>query len=175
MSKVLFFLAASVPTVPEQALIDRLARTYTQVAVRAGDHSATYGPRLESADAVAGTVPAAFITAIADYPDGNVTPTNVLKPEAALILPAATPTIGVGATLQLRAVAAERNEATNAITLTDRTAAAEVAWSSSDDTKATVASTGIVTRVATGAVVITWTYTYDTAVTITATRNVTLS
>ena len=174
MSKVLFFIVGNVPTVAEQALIDRLARDYTQVGVRSGDHPATYGDHLESADAVAGTLPAAVSTAIADYASGDVTPTNTLKPEAKLVLPAAATFAHTG-TLQLRAVVAERDEATNVVTLTDKTTGAGIAWGSSDETKATVASTGLVTGVAAGAATITWTYTYDTAQTVTGTSVLTLS
>lgn len=172
MKTCLFFLAGSVPTSPEQAFIDRLAQKYT-VHVRTG--SPSYGSRLEGADAVAGTLPAAVSTAIADYPDGDVTPGAVAKPEAQLILPSATPTFAHTGTLQLRAVAAELDETTRAVTLTDRTSGTGIAWGSSDETKATVDANGLVTGVAAGSAIITWTYTYATSLTVTATRNITLS
>lgn len=174
MKTCLYFIDGLAPTVTEQGFIDRLAQKYN-VHVRTIGQSSMYGPRLEAADAVAGSVPAAYTTAIADYADGNVSPALVAKPEAALVLPGATPTFAHTGTLQLRAVAAELDETTRAITLTDRTSGAGIAWGTSDAAKATVDANGLVTGVAAGSAVITWTYTYSGILTMTATRTVTLS
>jgi uncharacterized protein YjdB len=170
--KCIFFTAGAIPTTPEQALIDRLSVHY-DVGVRNTLIDDVYGEKLESADAVAGTIPAAFTTAIADYPDGDVTPAAVAKPEAQLIVPATVSFAHTG-TFQLYAVSAELDEAAATVALTNRTSGTGVVWSSSDATKATVAD-GLVTGVAAGSATITWTYTYATGKTVTATRSVTLT
>jgi hypothetical protein len=175
----LFFLAATVATATEQGYIDRLAIRY-DVRVRNGAANVAnnFGPRLEAADAIAGTVPQVYTDAIADYPDGNVTPSNVDRPEALLILPSATPSIDAATgTIQLRLVRAELDEATGLITLTDITAGAASSWASGTPAKATVdADSGLVTAANAGAgsTIITATVPY-TGGNLTATRTVTLT
>lgn len=175
----LFFLAATVASGAEQALIDRLAVRYDVHVRNGGGPSLLYGARLEAADAVAGTLPSAVSTAIADYPDGDVTPAVVSKPESILILPSTGASVAAaGGTLQLRLVKADRNETTDAVTLTDITSGAESAWSSGTPAKATIdADTGVVTGAAGGAgsTVITATVTYDTDKTMTTTRTITVT
>lgn len=172
---VLYFLAGTVPTVGEQADIDRLAYRYKYVFVRSSLQYAGFGARLEAADAVAGTVPQAFTDAIADYADGNVSPANTDKPEAILILPSASPSIAAnGGTIQLRLVKAELNEDTGAVTLTDITAGSASSWASGTPAKATIdADSGLVTgaNAGAGSTVITATVPY-TGGNLTATRTV---
>lgn len=174
----LFFLAGLVATGGEQALIDRLAVRYDVRVRNGGGPSLYYGNRLEAADAVAGTLPADVSTAIADYPDGNITPAAVSKPEAIMILPGTASVAAAAGTLQLRLVKAERNEDTDVITLSDITSGAESAWTSGTPAKATIdADTGLITGAAGGAgsTVITATVTYDTDKTMTTTRTVTVT
>lgn len=159
--KILYFIAGSSPTAGELAQISNIVGN---VQIRSNLHSATYGERLEPADGLAGTIPAAYKTGEGDivdtelYPDGDVTPTGGENTAFNVFPPTANVDVSDGAPgLQLRAIGGALNEATGVITLTDLTTTA--VWSSSDETKATVgAATGIVTAVAAGACVITATY-----------------
>jgi hypothetical protein len=182
--KVIYFTAKSIPTAAEQVEISALEADYREVAVRRADVPANLAAgQLEPADALAGSVPAAYKTGEGEtvdtelYPDGQLTVGADDKPEALLILPSATPSIAAnGGTIQLRLCRAERNMTTGAVTLTDITSTA--AWTSGTPAKATVgASTGLVTGANDGAgsSVITATVTYDTNKTATATRTVTLT
>ncbi len=173
--KVIFFIAGTVATADELALI---ARIRGKVVVRSVLKDVTYAGHLETADALAGSIPDTYKTAAgpaidtALYPEGDVTPSIVAKPEALKVVPA-TLAISIGSK-PVYATKADLNETTDAVTITDVTAASEVAWSSSDETKATVAA-GVVTKVAAGAATITATYTYDTGKTMTSTCVVTVS
>jgi hypothetical protein len=175
---VLYFAATSNPTAAELVEISALEADYAQVKVRRADTPAGLAAgQLEPADAIAGTPPQAYIDAIGNYPDGQLTVGADDKPEALLIVPSASPSIAAaGGTIQLRCVSAQKNMTTGAVTLTDVTAT--VAWSSGTPAKATVgAGTGLVTGANGGAgtSVITATLTYDTNKTATATRTVTVT
>lgn len=175
---VLYFIAGSSPTAAEQVEIDLLSADWLHVLVRRADVPAGLSAgSLEPADAIAGSPPAAYTAAIANYPSGNVTPGPDSKPEALLILPSAATSIAAAAgTIQLRLCKAERNETTGAITLTDITSGAESAWSSATPSKVTVdADSGLCTGAGGGAgsSVITATVTYDTDKTVTATKTIT--
>ena len=160
--KILYFIAGSTPTAGEAA---QIANIVGDVQIRSNLFSAQYGERLEPADGLAGTIPAAYKTASGGttvdtdvFPQGDVTPTGGENVAFNTFPPTANADVSDGAPgLQLRAIGGALNEATGAITLTDLTTVC--VWSSSDETKATVgAATGIVTAVAAGACVITATY-----------------
>ena len=152
--KVLYFIAGKSPTVAEQAQIDNIVGN---VQIRSNLHSSQYGENLEPADALAGTIPAAYKTGEGDtvdtdlYPDGDVTPIYGDATAFGVFPAAANADVSDAAPgLQLRAIAASLDEETGEITLTDVTALC--AWTTSDATKATVGeATGIVTAVAAGA------------------------
>lgn len=172
---MLYFIAGVTPTAGEQVQITAFAHYYN-VKVRTALQSLANSSDLEGADALAGTIPTAYSDAIADYPDGDLTtqisPDDVLKPEALLILPA-TASFAANATLQLRLVKALLNRDTGVVTLTDVTSTT-VAWSSATGATCTIgAGTGLCTGVGAGTSVITATFTYDTAKTMTTTRTVT--
>jgi hypothetical protein len=179
---LIFFTASEIPTAPELALIARHQLMYGKVLVRSGSgrHDATYNSRLEHADALAGTIPAAYKTAsggtavdTTDYPDGDKSLGATSKPEGIMILPATASFAHTG-TLQLRLVKAELDETTDVVTLTDITSGAESAWSSGTPGVATIdADSGLVTGVTAGTTLITATVTYDTDKTMTTTRTVT--
>jgi hypothetical protein len=168
MRKVLFFIAGTLPTADEQLQINNIVGN---VQIRTNRQSALYGTRLEPADALAGTIPAAYKTAsggtavdTAIFPGGDVTPNNVA---------------GIAALKCSRSIPADRrrwrNEAitggqsrldpaTGQVVITDVTAAC--AWTSATPAKATVgAGTGLVTGAngGAGSSVITATYDYDGA------------
>lgn len=174
----LYFTATAVPTAAELVEVAALESDYREVIVMRGDVPAGLAAgQLRPGDALAGTVPTAYSTAVADYQDGILSVGADDKAEALLILPSATPSIAAnGGTITLRCCLAQRNMTTGAVTLTDVTTT--VAWTSGTPSKATVgAATGLVTGANTGtaSVVITATYTYDTDKTQTATRTVTLT
>lgn len=89
---VLFFLAGVVPTADELALIDRLTYRYANVFVRNTLQSAEYGDHLEPADALAGTIPATYLTGEGStvdtdvYPDGDASLPAEEKAEAVLLI-----------------------------------------------------------------------------------------
>lgn len=180
MSKVLFFIADTIPTEAEQAAITGLAGVYSEVAVRTAKAGVAnnYGPRLEAADALAGTPPTVYTDAIADYTDGNlgIPSFNPSDGSALFILPgvpAGTTSVAAAAgTLQLRCVKLLPNGA-----MSEVTAHADMAWTSGTPAKATVgAGTGLVTGAGAGAgsTVITATLTVS-GETCTATRTVTVT
>lgn len=159
--KVLFFTAGIAATADELAAI---AAIHGDVHIRNGSAASNYGSRLERADAIAGTVPAAYTTAIADYADGLVTPNNTVGIAALKVFNLGGNITANGGTRQLVAVKAVVDEDTGVVTLTDVTASC--AWTSATTGKATVgASTGIVTGANGGAgtSVITASYDWDGA------------
>lgn len=169
MRKVLFFIVGVTPTADEQAKIDAIVGN---VQVRTNKHSSLYGTLLEPADALAGTIPAAYKTAsgntivdVALYPDGDVTPDNTVGIAALKVFPVNPGGIAAAAgTKQLYAVKAVYNPVTGVVTLSDVTTAC--AWTSATPAKATVgAGTGLVTGAAGGAgtSLITATYDFDGA------------
>lgn len=167
--KVIFFTAASVPTAAELVQIDALKQIYGKVAVRNGDVNVNskYGAagesagRLEEADAIAGSTPAAYDTAIADYTDGDVTPDDSDDSADAITVAPATASIAAnGGTVQLQAVCAEVN-ANGTVTQTIRNSGTGISWSSGTPGKATVSSSGLVTGANAGAGSTVITYTYD--------------
>jgi hypothetical protein len=173
--KIIFFIAETTATTDEAALIVRIRGN---VVVRSVLASPLYGDKLEAADGLAGAIPDSYKTGAGTtidtdvYTEGDVTPALTAKPEALKVIPA-TLAISTG-TKPLYAVKGDLNEDTEAVTLADVTAATEIAWTTSDAAKATVAA-GVVTKVAAGAATITATYTYDTGKTITSTCVVTVS
>lgn len=177
VKKALFFTAGATATAAELALVTRLAHRGYSVGVRNGLRDPLYGARLESADAVAGTLPANITSALGTYADGDVTPTDSAKAEAMKLMPnAASATFSHLATLQLTAVKADLVEdETNSIAITEITRDANIAYGTSDASKATVNATGLVTGVAAGTATITATYTYAVGKTQTATLLVTLT
>jgi hypothetical protein len=159
--KILFFTAGIIPTATEQEIAAQIdGAVYFRNGAAAG--LGAYGSgKLEDADGFAGTVPAAYTTAIANYPAGNVDPGIELKPEALYIAPGTAGVSGTG-TLQLRVVKTEVDPDNGVMSQADVTAACT--YVSSDPTKATVnASTGLVTGVAAGTTTITASYDYDGA------------
>lgn len=169
MRKVLFFIVGTSPTVDEAA---QIASIVGNVQVRSNTKSALYGTRLEPADALAGTIPAAYKTAsggtavdTALYPDGDVTPNNIANIAALIVIPVNPGGIAAaGGTKQLYAIKAVFDPATGRVTLTDVTASC--LWTSATTAKGTVgANTGLVTGAAGGAgsSVITASYDYDGA------------
>jgi len=175
--KILFFTAGEFPTAAEIAL---MARIRGNVLARNAAADCTYGTRLEAADGLAGSIPATYLTGEGSTVDtdvfslGDVTPEATDYPEDFNVFPA-TGTLAAEATLQLYAIIADLAEGTGVITLSDIAAETEVAWTSSDETKVTVDTNGLVTAVATGTATITATYTYATEATTTATCAITVS
>lgn len=161
--KVLYFLAGMEATAGELA---EIANITGDVFIRNASVSATYGEAgLEAADALAGSIPAAYLTGEGDtvdtelYPDGDVTPNQggyTLK-----IFPVNPGGIAAnGGTRNLYAIRADLDEATGEVTLTDVTA--NCAWTSGTTGKGTVgASTGLVTGANGGAGTSVITATYD--------------
>lgn len=169
--KVLFFTVAGIATAAELVQIAALRQSYETVLVRNGDvninskYSARgEAGRLEPADAVAGTVPAAYTTGIANYADGNVTPqASDAYPEAIFMVPVAPSIAAAGGTVQLNAVAAEADD-NGGVTQTLRNSGTGVSWSSGTPAKATVSAAGLVTGAGAGAGSTIITYTYDAGV-----------
>lgn len=175
----LYFTATGVPTAAELVEIAALEADYENVLVRRADVPAGLSAgELEPGDAIAGSPPAAYVSAVADYPDGQLTVGADSKPEALLILPATATVAAAAGTLQLRLCKANRNMTTGVVTLTDITSGSESAWASGTPAKATIdADSGLVTGAGAGAgsTIITATVTYDTDKTATATRTVTVT
>lgn len=161
--KILYFIAGTAPTATETA---QIANIVGNVQIRSALQNATFGGKLEPADGLAGSIPAAYKTASGGtavdtsiYPDGDVTPNQggiTLK-----IFPVNPGGIAAnGGTKQLYAIAASLNEATGAVTMTDVTASC--AWTSATPAKGTVgASTGLVTGANGGAGTSVITASYD--------------
>jgi hypothetical protein len=175
----LYFTASQNPTAAELVEIGALERTYAQVKVmRADTPVGLVANKLQPGDALAGSPPAAYVSAVGSYVDGQLTVGADDKPEGLLILPGTATTTAAGGTLQLRLCMAQLNMDTNVVLLTDITQQANTAWSSGTPAKGTVnASTGLVTGANGGAgtSVITATVTYDTNKTMLATRTVTFT
>lgn len=169
MRKVLFFIVGTLPTADEQLQISNIVGN---VQIRTNRQSALYGTRLEPADALAGTIPAAYKTAAGNtivdtalYPGGDVTPNNVAGIAALKLFPINPGGIAAaGGTKQLYAIKAVLDPATGQVVMTDVTAACT--YVSATPAKATVgAGTGLVTgaNAGAGSSVITATYDYDGA------------
>lgn len=183
----LYFCAAMIPTATELAAAQRLRYKYGTVTVMNGGAFAisepefgtqgdTSGDELMPADAIAGTtIPSDYTTAIANYPDGNVTQGAPANPEALSILPGAAVSFSHTGTFQLYAVAADISEGNDSVTMTDETAiGATGVWSSGTTGTATIgASTGLVTGVAAGTSLITFTLTRASGTAVTATKTIT--
>lgn len=160
--KVLYFIAGITPTATETAQIAQLTGN---VQIRSNLRSAGYGDNLEPADALAGTIPAAYLTGEDDtvdtdlYPGGDVTPKQ--GGYGLTIIPVNPGGIAAnGGTRQLYAIRSDVDEATGIATVTDVTAAC--AWTSATPAKATVgASTGLVTGANGGAGTSVITASYD--------------
>jgi hypothetical protein len=176
--KILFFIAGMVPTASEAA---KMAQIVGDVQERSAFKDTTFGGRLEDADGLAGTIPAAYKTASGGTAvDTTVFPLGDVTPNAGgitlFIAPGTAAIAGTG-TLQLRVIAATLNEATGAITMTDVTSGCT--FVSGTPAAATVnANTGLATGVAAGTTTITATYDFDgggTETPITATRAITVS
>lgn len=169
MRKVLFFIVGQAPTAVEQDQIDNIVGN---VQIRSNIADAKYGLHLESADALAGTIPAAYKTAsggtavdTANYPDGDVTPSNTVGIASLKVFPVNPGGIAAAAgTKQLYAIKAVLDPDTGQVVMTDVTTAC--AWTSATPAKATVgAGTGLVTGAGGGAgtSVVTATYDFDGA------------
>lgn len=168
--KVLFFIVGTSPTANETAAMNRIRG---KIEIRSLLQSTTYGSGLaESADAVAALDAADIPSAYSAYTD--VTPTAVDQPEGFKVVPAAI-TIAASGTGALYAVGAELTEDTMAVAMTDESAASEVAWTSSNESVATVDTNGVVTNVSAGSATITATYTDAGSDTVTSTCAVTCS
>jgi hypothetical protein len=160
--KILYFIAGIAPTAAESA---QIANIVGDVQIRSNLRPALYGDKLEPADGLAGTIPAAYLTGEGDtvdtdlYPAGDVTPLQggiTLK-----IFPVNPGGIAAnGGTRQLYAIAASLDEATGVVTMTDVTTSC--AWTSATPAKGTVgASTGLVTGANGGAGTSVITASYD--------------
>lgn len=169
MRKVLFFIVGTLPTADEQSQINAIVGN---VQIRTNRQSALYGTRLEPADALAGTIPAAYKTAAGNtivdtalYPGGDVTPNNTVGIASLKVFPVNPGGIAnAGGTKQLLAVKAVLDPVTGQVVISDVTATC--AWTSATPAKATVgAGTGLVTGAAGGAgsSVITASYDFDGA------------
>jgi hypothetical protein len=167
--KVLYFTAGMEATADEAA---EIAAIVGNVQIRNALVPATYGDgRLEPADALAGAIPAAYLTAsggtavdTALYPDGDVTPNNTVGIAALKLFNLGGNITANGGTRQMVAVKAVYDPETGGVVLTDVTTAC--AWTSATTGKGTVgASTGIVTGANGGAgtSVITASYDWDGA------------
>ena len=143
--RVLYFTAAAAPTVAETAAIARLqalALSAYDVQVRNGAETLDF---LETADYAAGTVPTAYSAVALIGGDGKI---DALRPVSFGLFPA-TYALSSG-TIQLRAIKAT-GSSLDAISQTSVTAAADgTVYASSNTNFATVASTGIVTKVSAG-------------------------
>jgi hypothetical protein len=109
--KVLYFTVSAIPTAAELVEISALEADYAQVLIRRADPPAgLVSTSLEPADAIAGSPPAAYVSAVGNYPDGQLTVGADDKPEALLILPSASPSIAAaGGTIQLRLCSAQKD------------------------------------------------------------------
>lgn len=174
---ILFFIAGITATAGELDLISRIRGT---VHVRNVLYDTTYGGKLEPADGLAGAIPTDYLTGEGEtidtalYPDGDVTPLITAAAEDFNVFPA-TLAIKVGEIKDLGAITADYDDDTALITLTNKAAASTVDWASSDETKATVDTNGLVTGVAAGSATITATYTAVGADPVTSTSVVTVS
>lgn len=172
--KVLYFCAGVKPTTRELAEIARLEKFFAQVLVRRGDSAAdaSYGSGAEelAAEITAGTTMLAGTKIPSAYSGttGAITLTipSVANPDQFAVFPAAVTIDASNADVQqLAAVKAIINPATGLAEMADLAANAMVTYASSDETKATVSATGLVTAVAAGAANITATYQPGTSVT----------
>ena len=157
ISKVLYFIAAAVPTAPELAAIARLETVFQNVQVRNGSlpiADQKYGARFETFDFLAGTTIPAEYSAI----EGAVTITapSGVAPDQFKLFPA-TCTIDASDVdkAQLCAIKAVINPATGLAEMTNMSADASVTYVSSDTGKATIGATGLLTAVAAGSTTIT--------------------
>lgn len=161
----LYFIAGGIPTAPELVAVGRLSKIYGQVLVQRGDVAADtqYGSALIAADAIAGTtIPSAYSTAIANYPDGDKTSYADAKPSDAeafiIVTGTRSSSFSHTGTLQLILLAAFLDDTSDAVTIADETTAAT--WASGTTGNMTIgASTGLVTGVLAGTSLITATYT----------------
>lgn len=189
--KCLYFCASSTPTVAELAAVSKLRETYGQVIVLSGTvmkdpntHAdlpvGQYGDNLYAADAIAGSsgsVPAAYTTAIANYPDGDRSTYANLPGVDPDSLKVVCNGFAHTVTGQAYAIKADYDASTGAVTLTDVTATNTV-WTSGTTGVATIgASTGLVTGVAAGTTILTATYTDPDSggTAVVATKSVTLT
>lgn len=163
MRKILYFIAGETPTATEA---EHIANITGNVQVRSNLFDNTYSGNLETADGLAGTIPAAYLTASGNtavdtalYPDGDVTP---LQGGFTLsIFPINPGGIAAnGGTKNLCAIKTSVDEATGVATLTDVTTACT--WTSATTGKGTVgAATGLVTGANGGAGTSVITASYD--------------
>jgi hypothetical protein len=139
----LLFCADAIPTEDEAAAMDRLVGLGYRVHVRNAAVEATYGGNREPCDVVAGgdSIPEAYAEI------ANADP--VVRTVAFNVFPLSA-TLGSGGSLQLRAVSAEHDEATDSYTLADRAEDPDITFESADPEKCTVSATGLVTRVSAG-------------------------
>lgn len=151
--KVLYFIAGDEATAAETL---QMANIVGDVQIRSAKFNTTFGGRLEPADALAGSIPAAYKTASGNtavdttlYPAGDVTPKQ--GGYGLTIIPVNPGGIAANAgTRQLYAIRTSLDEATGAVTVTDVTTSC--AWTSGTPAKGTVgAGTGLVTGANTGA------------------------
>lgn len=170
--KVVFFTADTLPTSAELleiARLDDLAASPYKIQVRNGGGTEKM-ESIETCDYVAGTVPTAYAAKTLFGTDGKI---HADRPLAFAVFP---PTVSVShssGTAQARAIQCDGTNAEDA-TLTDLSTT--VAWTSSDETKATVgASTGLITGVGAGSCTVTATYTYASGKTLTDTVAVTVT
>jgi len=154
--KVLFFCVTKIPTAGEQSQIDTLNNRYGVVGVRAAD--IPLNGSLEPADGLAGTIPAAYTAAIANYPLGVVAATPMNEMKDAVVVPAAV-SIAALATTQLKAIISEI--VGSDIVMSEKTSGAGITWTSATPAAATVNASGLVTGAAAGASVVTWKWIYE--------------
>lgn len=161
--KVLYFIAGDAPTAAETL---QMANIVGDVQIRSAKFNATFGGRLEPANALAGSIPAAYLTASGGtavdtdvFPGGDVTPKQ--GGYGLTVIPVNPGGIAANAgTKQLYAIRTSLDEATGAVSVTDVTAAC--AWTSATPAKGTVgASTGLVTGANDGAGTSVITASYD--------------
>ena len=165
--KILFFTAGQTPTAAELAQIAALNALTTpgyEVGVRFADASNNYGAGIESADFVAGDIPAAY-SGVTDYGYPHAD-----RPTALFVLPA-TAEVAAAGTQQLQVLAVDGADI-SALTISDETG--NCTFASDDEGVATVDAAGEVTGVAAGTCTITATYTYDTDKEMTATCDITV-
>lgn len=161
-SKVLLFTAGAKPTARELAAIARLETVFRNVQVRRGDvvADAKFGSgALESFDHICGTnIPTGYTA--------TLTVPSIIAPDQFALFPA---TLAVDASdldvKNLAAVKTTINPVTGLAEMTNMAANAMVTYASSDETKATVSSVGLVAAVAAGSATITATYQPGTSVT----------
>ncbi len=146
--KVLYFTAGMNATAGELA---EIAAIVGIVQMRNALVPALYGEgRLEPADALAGAIPAAYLTGEGDivdtelYPDGDVTPSNTVGIASLKIFNNTGNITANAGTRQFIAVKAVLDPETGIVVQTDVTATC--AWTSATEAKGTVgAGTGLVT------------------------------